>query len=173
MNYFLTPLHGKLLNLIPLHEGHRQDLFRAAADPLIWEQHPQKDRFKREVFDQFFDNLLKCEGTLVAVDSESREFIGSSSYYDYDKDDQVVTIGFSFLIRRCWGHTYNREMKQLMVDHAFKKVGRILFHVDEDNVRSQMALRKIGAIEQRRSERKLPSGAAYKTIVFQLYKPTR
>ena len=47
--------------------------------------------------------------------------------------------------REFWGGTCNRELKQLMLDHAFRFVDRVLFVVGEQNFRSQKALAKIGA----------------------------
>ena len=54
-------------------------------------------------------------------------------------------MGWTFLEREFWGGTYNRELKQLMLEHAFRFVDRVLFVVGEQNFRSQKALAKIGA----------------------------
>jgi RimJ/RimL family protein N-acetyltransferase len=57
-----------------------------------------------------------------------------------------VVIGYTFLARRVWGGRYNAELKQLMVDHAFRFVERVWFHVGNCNRRSQLAMTKIGAV---------------------------
>jgi RimJ/RimL family protein N-acetyltransferase len=56
-----------------------------------------------------------------------------------------VEIGWTFLERRFWGGSYNRELKKLMLDHAFNFVDHVVFVVGEKNLRSQKALEKIGA----------------------------
>jgi RimJ/RimL family protein N-acetyltransferase len=71
--------------------------------------------------------------------------IGSSSYYAWNPEANDVVIGYTFLTRRVWGGRYNAELKQLMVDHAFRFVDRVWFHVGNCNHRSQMAMTKIGA----------------------------
>ncbi len=43
------------------------------------------------------------------------------------------------------GGQYNREMKHLMLAHAFRFVQRVVFRVGPNNHRSQRALEKIGA----------------------------
>jgi len=50
------------------------------------------------------------------------------------------------LARSHWGGIYNREMKQLMLRHAFKFVNSVIFLVGPKNLRSQKALEKIGAV---------------------------
>ena len=54
--------------------------------------------------------------------------------------------GWTFLARSHWGGEYNREMKRLMLDHAFRFVGRVVFLIDSANHRSQRATEKIGAV---------------------------
>src|SRR6266571_9311944 len=83
MSFDLQPiLKGKLLELRPLRPEDFHDLYAVASDPLIWEQHPIKDRYK--------------------------------------------------------------EMKQLMLRHAFKFVNSVVFLVGPQNLRSQRAMEKIG-----------------------------
>jgi len=43
-------LKGKLIELRPLTPEDWGDLFSVASDPLIWEQHPESDRYKEDVF---------------------------------------------------------------------------------------------------------------------------
>ena len=50
------------------------------------------------------------------------------------------------MAREYWGGRYNREMKQLMLAHAFNFVESVVFFVGENNIRSQKATEKIGAI---------------------------
>ena len=57
-------LKGELLELRPLRPEDFADLFAVACDPLIWEQHPAKDRYKEEVFKVFFREALQSGSTL-------------------------------------------------------------------------------------------------------------
>ncbi len=138
-------LHGDLLELRPLRADDFDALFRVAADPLIWEQHPERDRYQEPTFRAFFAEALASGGALVALDRSSGHIIGSSRYHGYDADRSVVEIGWTFLARAYWGGRYNAEMKRLMLAHAFQSVQRVIFIIGPDNHRSRRAVEKIGA----------------------------
>jgi RimJ/RimL family protein N-acetyltransferase len=139
-------LVGDLLELRPLRAEDWAALFRVAGDPLIWEQHPDFDRYQEPTFRKFFDDALKSGGALVAVDRAAREVIGSSRYHGYDAERGSVEIGWTFLARACWGGRYNGEMKRLMLEHAFKWVERVVFIIGPENRRSRRAVEKIGGV---------------------------
>jgi RimJ/RimL family protein N-acetyltransferase len=61
-------LVGDLLELRPIRAGDFEALFRVAADPLIWEQHPEPNRYQEATFRAFFDEALASGGALVALD---------------------------------------------------------------------------------------------------------
>lgn len=138
-------LRGSSIELRPLKPEDFDELFKAASDPLIWELHPQPDRYKLEVFQKYFDSGIESQGAFVVLDLRSGEIMGSSRYYKYDPARREVAVGYTFLKRAFWGGAINREMKSLMLDHAFQFVDRVLFEVGENNLRSRRALEKIGA----------------------------
>jgi len=139
-------LVGELLKLRPLRAGDFEALFRVAADPLIWEQHPEPNRYQEATFRAFFEEALTSGGALVALDRATGQIIGSSRYHGYDAERSVIEIGWSFLAPAYWGGRYNGEMKRLMVEHAFRSVKRVIFIVGPDNHRSQRAVEKIGGV---------------------------
>lgn len=139
-------LRGDLLELRPLRADDFPALFQVAADPLIWEQHPDHDRYQEATFRRFFDEALQSGGALVALDRATGAIIGSSRYHGYDAERRVVEIGWTFLARRYWGGRYNGEMKRLMLEHAFRQVDRVIFIIGPDNRRSRRAVEKIGAV---------------------------
>ena len=49
-------LKGRLLQLRPLRASDFRDLYAVACDPLIWEQHPVKDRCGENGFRKFFQS---------------------------------------------------------------------------------------------------------------------
>ena len=147
MPFDLQPtLKGELLTLRPLRPEDFHDLCAVAADPLIWEQHPNRDRHREEVFRQFFHEALESGGALIAIDSDGGQVIGSSRFHAYDPEKGEIEIGWTFLAMSRWGGLYNREMKQLMLRHAFRFVKKVVFLVGPQNLRSQRALEKIGAV---------------------------
>ena len=139
-------LVGELLELRPLREDDFEALFRAASDPLIWEQHPEPDRYQETTFRGFFAEAIQSGGALVAIEKATGRIIGSSRYYGYDASRGVVEIGWTFLERAFWGGRYNGEMKRLMLEHAFRWVDRVIFVIGPENRRSQRAVEKIGGV---------------------------
>ena len=138
-------LRGELLELRPLRPDDFEPLYAVASDPLIWEQHPVRDRHLVEVFREFFRAGLESGGGLVALDRRDGAIIGSSRYHGHDPIRREVEIGWTFLARQYWGGRYNGEMKRLMLEHAFGFVDRVIFVIGPQNFRSRRAVEKIGA----------------------------
>lgn len=138
-------LRGELLELRPLRPDDFAALHAVASDPLIWEQHPVRDRYKVEVFQDFFRTGIESGGALVAIDRNDGAIIGSSRYHGHDPLKREVEIGWTFLARRFWGGRYNGEMKRLMLEHAFGFVDRVIFVIGPRNLRSRRAVEKLGA----------------------------
>jgi RimJ/RimL family protein N-acetyltransferase len=148
MTFELQPtLQSDLLEVRPLRKSDFPGLFDVASDPLIWEQHPASDRYKEDVFRVFFQDAIDSGGALVVVDRKSNKVIGSSRYHAYSEENRTVEIGWTFLAKTYWGGDYNGDLKQLMLDHAFRQVDSVLFLIGPDNVRSKKAVEKIGGTE--------------------------
>lgn len=158
-------LSGRLLELRPLAPDDFDALFRAASDPLIWEQHPESDRHERAVFQRYFDGAIASGGAFAVIDYGTGRIIGSSRYCDL-VPGREVEIGWTFLERAFWGGAHNAEMKSLMLAHAFRFVERVVFVVGEGNLRSQKALEKIGAKLLWREQRSGPDGVMTGYVVF-------
>ena len=147
-NFDLQPyLFDDLIEMLPLKENDFDELFKAAADPLLWEQHPNKDRYKEKVFRNFFKGAMESGGAFIVKDKKTMKVIGSSRYYDYNKEENSVSVGYTFISRDCWGKSFNPKMKKLMLDHAFEFVDKVYFHIGKDNIRSQKAIIKLGAVK--------------------------
>src|SRR5437773_12188643 len=86
-------------------------LFEAASDPLIWDQHPDRERYKRPVFQKFFDSAMESKGAFAVIERKSGRIIGSSRYYEYSPERREVIVGFTFLERAFWGGAHNGELK--------------------------------------------------------------
>jgi N-acetyltransferase len=136
-------LDGRLVRLRPLRPEDFADLYAAAADPLIWEQHPD-ERWREEVFREFFRGALESGGALVAIDRRDDKIVGTSRFDHYDAARREIEIGWTFLARSHWGGGFNGEMKRLMLRHAFQYVDRVVFVIYSTNIRSQRAVEKIG-----------------------------
>jgi RimJ/RimL family protein N-acetyltransferase len=138
-------LIGETLLARPLTEADYEPLFEAASDPLIWEVHPDRERYTKVRFDVYFRTGIESRGAFAVLDRASGKIIGSSRYTE--PTPLGVEIGFTFLTRAYWGGKHNRELKTLMLDHAFKFVPAVYFIVGETNGRSRGAMRNLGDVD--------------------------
>ena len=170
MPFDLQPtLVGDRLELRPLRPADWGALYAAASDPLIWEQHPESDRYQPDVFRRYFDGAMESGGAFAVIDRQTGRIIGSTRYHAYDEAAGEIEIGWTFLTREFWGGACNQEMKRLMLDHAFRFVERVVFLVGPTNFRSQRAMEKIGGV--RAGTR--TNGAGRDSVVFVIVKETR
>ena len=164
-------LETERLTLRPLAEDDREALYAVASDPAVWEQHPVHDRWRREVFDGFFDEGLASGGSLAVLRKSDGAIIGHTRYDHFDADDGgVIEIGWTFLSPACWGRGLNSEMKRAMLAHAFGDVATVQFRVGDTNYRSRNALEAIGAERTERYELGRYQG---RRIVHLIYRITR
>jgi RimJ/RimL family protein N-acetyltransferase len=138
-------LENENVKLVPLNPNDFEELFSVASDPKIWEQHPNKDRYQREVFEKFFQGAIESKGAFKIMDKSSNEVAGSTRFYDYNPKENSIFIGYTFYATKFWGSKLNPQVKKLMLDYIFQFVDKVNFHVGKDNIRSQKAMEKLGA----------------------------
>ncbi len=143
--YLQSRLSNEHLILEPLQQEDFVELYAVASDPLIWEQHPNPDRYKEDVFTTYFEGAMASGGAFLVRDLGSGRAIGGTRFYDLLPDQGEVKIGYTFFSRACWGTSINRQVKTLMLDHAFTRLERVVFHVGALNIRSRKAMQKLGA----------------------------
>ncbi len=153
MNFNLQPtLESESVFLRPLNGQDFESLYQVANDPCIWEQHPNNDRYKRDVFKIFFKDSIESKGALLVIEKEKNQVIGSSRFKRINGVETAIEIGWSFLTRKYWGGQYNKSVKTLMINHAFNSLEDVIFYIGKDNIRSQRAVEKIGAIRITKSK---------------------
>lgn len=146
MEFNLQPtLENDLIKIVPLQDEDFEKLYAVASDPLIWEQHPNKNRYQREVFQNFFKGAMEFKGAFLVYEKETGKIVGSSRYYELDEENSSVTVGYTFIGRDYWGKGHNKALKNLMFNYAFQFVDKIILHIGETNFRSQKAAEKLGA----------------------------
>ena len=159
VNLFPEPIHTQSFSLEGVAESDFESLYAVASDPLIWEQHPESNRWQRDVFSVFFANGLANDlGCFVIRERLTQKVVGSTRYYGYDETDRCVRIGFTFLARKHWGTSANREIKDAMLERAFKLCESVLFDIGPENRRSITAVEKLGGVY---SHTESPTKAVY------------
>ena len=146
MKFSIQPkLENDSLQLLPLAESDFERLFNEASDPEVWAMHPNKERYKRDVFQNFFKGALQSKGAFLIIDKETTAVLGSTRFYDYDENDESILIGYTFYGTKFWGKNINASVKKMMLDYIFQFVEKVIFHVGKDNIRSIKAMTKLGA----------------------------
>jgi len=169
LNFQPATLEDDLVTIKPLKETDFERLYQVGSDPLIWEQHPSSDRYKRAVFQEYFDGAIASGTAFLVFDKLTGELIGSTRFYDFNSELSSIAIGFTFLARKYWGGTYNKAMKKLLIDYAFGFVDAVVFHVGAHNIRSQKAVLKIGG-EKTGEQEIVQNGNARNTFVYEIKK---
>ena len=148
MQFNLQPtIQNAFVKIQPLTIDDFETLFAVASDPLIWEQHPNKNRYLREEFENYFKGAIVSGGAFLISDGNTGQIIGSSRFYDFNELEKSILIGYTFITKSHWGGKYNPALKSLMLNHAFQFVDTVFFHVGASNTRSQKAMEKLGAIK--------------------------
>lgn len=138
-------LENETVQLRPLQEADFPELYAIASDPKIWEQHPNKDRWQESVFRKFFEGAMQSKGAFAIIWKETGVIIGSTRIYEPDEKDSSVFVGYTFYNRDFWGKGVNQAVKKMMLDYLFQYVDKVYFHIGATNVRSQIAITRLGA----------------------------
>jgi RimJ/RimL family protein N-acetyltransferase len=165
---FQPVLMSERIEIRPIRADDWSGMFAAAADPLIWEVHPVRDRYKEPIFREFFDSALASGMAFTILDRSTGKIVGSSRFHEYRPDLREVEIGWTFLVRSHWGGSYNGEIKRMMLSHAFQFVDTVIFMVGETNWRSRGAMEKIGGIKRPRLRDRAYHGVTVPHVVYQI-----
>lgn len=174
MPFNLQPddLHNQLVSLFPLRETDLELLYPLAADPLVWEQHPNPNRYQRQVFETYFRGAMASKGAFIIKATQTGEPIGCTRFYDYNEAERQVLIGYTFFGRAYWGKGFNPAVKKLMLDHAFQFVDKVIFHVGANNTRSRIAMERLGAFNSGMEEVAYFGEPPKTNVVYVISRPT-
>lgn len=140
-----TILENDQVLLLPLKEEDFEEVYSAASDPEVWDQHPNKDRWKREVFQNFFQGAIESGGAYKIIDNNSGKVIGSTRFYGHIPEESSILIGYTYFSKSHWGQGFNQSVKTLMLDYIFQFVSTVVLHIGATNTRSKKSIKKIGA----------------------------
>ncbi len=146
MKFDIQPiLENDQVILYPLEEEDFDALYIVAADPEVWAQHPNRDRWRKDVFRTFFEGAMQSKGAFRVVDKATGHVAGSTRIYDFDEQENSILIGYTFYGREYWGTGINHSVKKMMLGYLFQFVSRVYFHIGAMNVRSQISITRLGA----------------------------
>jgi N-acetyltransferase len=140
LQQLLSTTHYELL---PLQTNDFDRLYAIANDQLLWEQHPNPNRYQLADFTTYFEGAILSKGAYIVLDKHTKEVLGCSRYYDASADS--IFIGYTFIARKHWGTALNKTIKHILLQHIFNYVNAVKFHVGVHNIRSQKSMEKLGA----------------------------
>lgn len=110
----------------------------------------------------------------IVFDKRTKEYCGSTRFYDMDFKNQCLSIGYTWYGKRFRGTGLNKNCKFLLLDFAFKELNieRVEFRADSNNKRSIQAMKNIGCLEEGilRSNMNTPQGTRRNSIVLSILK---
>lgn len=163
-----------IIQLEPLTEAHRPDLYLAGQDEQLWAYCPSGGT--GDHFHRWFDKALNTEKqqSFAVRRVMDQKLVGSTRYYNIEMEQCVLRIGYTWYIQEVWGTAVNTTCKYLLLQDAFenREMNRIEFTVDARNARSIAAVKKLGATQEGilRQHRILQNGFVRDTVMLSIIK---
>lgn len=179
MEIDFSALKGRYIYLEQLNEGHVETLRTLAYDRRLWEytrtlliNDSFDEQFKRYMANAFNPDFGGLQTSFVMRDAQTGEVMGMTRYYKLDTAHKRVSIGYTWYAPAYWGKVHNKECKLLLLQYAFETLGyqRVEFEVAHQNIRSQKAVTKIGAVKEGvlRKHGLMADGTVRNTVVFSI-----
>lgn len=153
----ISRLKGRYVYLELLSVRHRDIIYSLAKNELIWEFNkmlPVDDSYDAE-FNKYFDTALDDHAlggqqTFIIKKTEDNSVIGMTRLYEINPKEKTALIGYTWYVPSVWGKVYNKECKLLLLTYIFEemKFNRAELRVAHQNIRSQKAVEKIGAVKE-------------------------
>ena len=171
-----TPLlEGPTVRLEPLSLDHLSRLEEIAFDDRIWKYMLTRVT-NRSQLETWINVALaaKTAGQMIWVTILKREnrVVGSTRLIDVDLRHRSVEIGHTWISPQWQGAHVNPEAKLLQLRYAFEDLGlnRVAFKTHHENLQSQAALRKLGAVYEGtfRNHYIMPDGSLRHSVWFSI-----
>lgn len=178
MKNFYVPLADRTITLLPITKEHIQEMRKLSSDTDVWTWYTE-DLTNPDALENWMTKRLEETGrgekmTYTVQLNDTNEIIGASSYGHIDWVEKGIEIGWTWLGKKYIGSGINKNMKHLMLQHAFENMGieRLELRTDEQNIRSRRAMEKIGAHHDGtlRNHRATQGGRRRNTVVYSIIK---
>ncbi|HUZ94457.1 MAG TPA: GNAT family protein [Edaphobacter sp.] len=169
-------LEGTRIRLEPMTLEHLASLEKVAFDDRIWRYMPVSIKTPADLR-EWAEKALRLQeaGTtlpwVTVLKSENR-IIGSTRFFDFEPAHQTAELGHTWLTPEFHGAGLNAEAKLLQLTYGFEQLGlrRVALKTHHENLQSQKAMRKIGAVEEGRFRNHyiMPDGSQRHSVWFSI-----
>jgi RimJ/RimL family protein N-acetyltransferase len=176
MQIYPVTLAGEHVLLEPLSTAHAESLLAAAADGELWNSTVTLVP-SRENIGEYIDAALQAQAggrelPFVIIRKSSDTVVGTTRFYDIERNDRRVAIGYTWLSHSAQRTAINTEAKLLLLTHAFEnwQCIRVELITDLLNDQSRAAILRLGAKEEGvlRNHMVMPSGRIRDSVCFSI-----
>jgi N-acetyltransferase len=174
----VTPviLEGDHVRLEPLSAAHEEPLNSAAADGELWNSTftivPRREEMAAYIATALEAQALGRELPFVIIRKSSGEVVGTTRFYDIDRENRRLDIGYTWLSASAQRTGVNTEAKLLLLAHAFAhwRCIRVELVTDVLNQQSRTAILRLGAKEEGvlRNHLIMPGGRYRDSVCFSI-----
>ena len=176
MEILPVTLEGQHTRLEPLSVAHHEALLTAAGDGELWNSTvtlvPNRDTMTGYIEAALTAQARGSELPFVIDRKSSGKVVGTTRFYEIDRDDRRLAIGYTWLSVSAQRTAVNTEAKLLLLTHAFEfwKFNRVEFITDVLNQQSRRAILRLGAKEEGilRSHMVMPNGRVRDSVCFSI-----
>ena len=169
-------LVGKFATLEPLSESHHQDLVAAVNDGELWKltctRVPSPKSMQQTITQALEEKRAGQQFPFVVRRSSDNKIVGSTRYYLIRAKDRNLSIGFTWYGKSAQRTAINTQCKLLLLNYAFETLNciSVAFHVDDTNLVSQVAVKRLGAKHEGllRNDRIMPDGRIRHTHCYSI-----
>lgn len=169
-------LAGQHVRLEPLTPAHEPWLIAAAADGRLWNSTVTIVP-SAETMAAYIDSALKAQAQgrelpFVIIRKSSGAVVGTTRFYDLERIERRVAIGYTWVAASAQRTAINTEAKLLLLTHAFERwqVIRVELITDVLNKQSRAAILRLGAKPEgiMRNHMAMPDGRYRDSICFSI-----
>lgn len=155
-NFFNEPLilEDEVIRIEPLEEKHFEWLLPVALEKELWLYTVAKintpDDFRRYFNTALEEKQQKKSYPFAYFNKLTGQYAGSTRYGNIDFANKKLEIGWTWIHPSLQGTGFNKHAKHLLLSYGFEKLllNRIELKTSHLNLKSQKAMRKIGAVEE-------------------------
>ena len=167
---------GDFAALEPLIIEHKDELVQAVSDGELWTltctSVPSPETMEQTIAETLREKRAGDQFPFIVRRLSDNKVVGSTRYYNIKPQHRNLSIGFTWYGKSAQRTAINTQCKLLQLSYAFEtlKCICVALHVDDTNLVSQAAVKRLGAKQEGilRNDRVMPDGRIRHTHCFSI-----